>query len=127
MPTQTAIPCSLAMPSRHLPALPTVTDCEGCGVCCLHMGYPAFVHGLESQDDEQHWTSLPSELKTELQRFIAEYAAPDAGQLDGPCFWLDPETRKCKHHRHRPRVCRDFQVGSQGCLDWRAEYRIESS
>ena len=99
--------------------LPTITDCEGCCACCLHMGYPAFVHDSPGQADEAHWTSLPRALKKELLDYIAEYEAPGPGQLDGACFWLDQETRRCKHHQHRPQVCRDFRIGGQDCLGWR--------
>ena len=125
-------------------------DCFGCGVCCLHMGYPAFVKPkppltlaeiesdprlrrlaedprtkaslLKGHDGEPHWHSLPDHLREELDEFVASYAAPEDGQLDGACFWLDPETRLCKHHEYRPNVCRDFEIGCQQCLDWRSHY-----
>jgi len=104
-------------------SLPTVTDCRGCGACCLHMGYPAFIHGSRSQPDEPHWIRLPAELKSELLAFVDAYQPPAAGELDGPCCWLDSETRLCKHHEHRPNVCRNFAVASQGCLEWRDFYQ----
>ena len=85
------------------------------------MGYPAYVHDLATQPDEEYWTTLPSELKEPLQRYIAHYTAPSEGELDGPCIWLDLDSRRCKHHQHRPKVCRDFEVGSKGCLDWREQ------
>lgn len=85
----------------------------------MHMGYPSYLHDLKSQPDEPYWTTLPAPLKEELQRYIANYNPPPAGELDGPCVWLDMNTRRCKHHEHRPRVCRDFSVGSKGCLEWR--------
>ncbi|MEM1070848.1 MAG: YkgJ family cysteine cluster protein [Planctomycetota bacterium] len=96
-----------------------VVDCSGCGACCMHMGYPAFVLETAKHPAEENWRMLPKELKQELDRFIADYPAPPAGQLDGPCFWFDQETRRCKHYDHRPRVCRDFQAGSLDCLGWR--------
>ncbi len=102
--------------------LPTVSDCHGCGVCCLHMGYPAFIQGSDSQPAEPHWNALPRQLKQELMAYIADYRPPPAGELDGPCFWLDQETRLCTHHQDRPAVCRDFTVGSDGCLEWREFY-----
>ena len=104
-------------------ALPTIDDCDGCGVCCFHMGYPSFVYGLPDQQDEVHWTQLPSELKHELLEFVSRYSPPAPGELDGPCFWLDISSRRCRYHAHRPKVCRDFRVGSQGCLQWREYYR----
>ena len=89
------------------------------------MGYPAFIAGSQSQPPESHWLDLPSDLKQELLDYIADYQAPPEGELDGSCFWLDKETRLCKHHTHRPNVCRDFSVGSKGCLQWREFYREE--
>ena len=89
----------------------------------MHMGYPAYLYDLESQPDEPHWTTLPQGLKEQLLDYIASYRAPAEGELDGPCIWLDLESRRCMHHEHRPKVCRDFSVGSQGCLDWRAHHR----
>ena len=89
----------------------------------MHMGYPAYLHDLERQPDEPNWTTLPSELKEQLLDYIANYQSPEDGELDGPCIWLDLDSRRCKHHEHRPKVCRDFAVGSQGCLDWRAHHQ----
>lgn len=85
----------------------------------MHMGYPAFLLETETQPAEAHWLSLPNGLRQELDRFVASYLTPPDGQLDGPCFWFDETTRRCKHHEHRPRVCRDFVVGSTDCLSWR--------
>lgn len=107
---------------RKQSSLPTVSDCGGCGVCCMHMGYPVFLRGMDTQPDEEHWTALPAELKEELLRYIAEYPSPPHGELDGACFWFDVESRRCRYHEHRPRVCRDFAVGSKQCLDWRSHY-----
>ncbi|MEM7457722.1 MAG: YkgJ family cysteine cluster protein [Planctomycetota bacterium] len=128
----------------------TVT-CTGCGVCCFHMGYPAFIlpqapltaeeidadpelkklalhRGtkkilLEGNPGEDYWHTLPPDLKDELEKFVDNYDAPADGELDGPCFWLDMETRQCKHHEHRPRVCRDFEIGCSQCHDWRRTYQ----
>ena len=106
--------------------LPTVTDCKDCGVCCRHMGYPSFVYGLANQPDEEHWGRLPTDLKESLLAYIDQYEAPPDGQLDGPCLWLDTASGRCKHHEFRPQVCRDFRVGSRGCLEWRRAYLVSS-
>lgn len=103
--------------------LPKVNDCQGCDACCLHMGYPAFVVGDTSTPAEPHWDLLPDDLKQELVAYIENYQSPPAGELDGPCFWLDHDSRLCKHHQYRPEVCRRFQVGSKECRDWRDFYR----
>ena len=118
--------------------LTVITDCRGCGVCCLHMGYPAFNLPLEELRGEQaatktaelpvrsqdrvRWNQLPASLRAELQAHIREYRAPKPGQLDLACIWLDPTTRVCKHHEHRPQICRDFEIGSAPCLEWRRAY-----
>ena len=132
-----------------------VLNCEGCGVCCFHMGYPAFVMPvkpktveqieadpelsrqaknsrirqqlLTGRDGESHWHRLPQDLKIELLQTIDNYVAPNydgsVESLDGPCVWLDMDTRRCRHHEYRPNVCRDFETGSSGCLDWRKTHR----
>ena len=129
--------------------LPVVDNCTGCGVCCLHMGYPAFMlpreKATETQIDsqpevrkllavgwtrsellsghegEQYWHGLPMELKNEWLEYVQSYTREN--ELDGPCFWLDRETRKCRHHEFRPNVCRDLRIGSQLCRQWRIHYR----
>lgn len=135
-------------------ALPVV-ECAGCGVCCFHMGYPAYVMprapmtdgeidaleqssgkkiGVKRRQElrdghpgETYWHDLPADLKHELEAFMAQYQPPSYGEtldtFDGPCIWLDLETRLCKHHTVRPNVCRDFETGNRACLDWRQTYR----
>ncbi|MGI9472127.1 MAG: YkgJ family cysteine cluster protein [Rubripirellula sp.] len=117
------------MPPRNELSLPTVEDCEGCGACCLHMGYPSYLTGSAHQPPEPHWVSLPDSLRHELEQYAEAYQAPGEGELDGPCVWFDLDTRRCKHHEHRPQVCRDFRIGSQDCLGWRKQYRdrVESN
>ena len=128
----------------------TPQDCSGCGVCCFHMGYPAFnlpVKPLSNEEiesdehlrriaqdartrkqllagspGEKYWQTLPDDLRNELESFVQTYEPPPDGELDPPCYWLDRETRLCKHHEHRPRVCRNFEIGGPGCLDWRTFY-----
>lgn len=132
-----------------------VVDCDGCGVCCFHMGYPAFILPREPMTDaeidadpdlvrrikfdpqlrselksgnpgEPHWHSMPDTLRAEWESFVGGYQVPVYGSspesFDGPCIWLDPDTRRCKNHAHRPRVCRDFSIGSAACQQWRAYY-----
>ncbi|MAI32512.1 MAG: hypothetical protein CMM07_12680 [Rhodopirellula sp.] len=110
--------------------LPTIPDCDSCGICCLHMGYPSYVTTSASStnqtaplQDEQSWANMPDSLKQELLLYIENYQPPANGELDGPCVWYDAARRCCKHHEHRPQVCRDFSVGGKGCLEWRNHYR----
>ena len=102
-----------------------IVDCQGCGACCLHMGYPPFI-GMEGNDHEAEpaWRSMPADVKLELLKLIDTYQPPPTGQLDGPCVWFDTTTRRCKQHEHRPNVCRDFKVGGKDCRNWRQVYDI---
>ncbi len=86
------------------------------------MGYPAFVRASKDQPDEEFWVRLPEALKQDLLAYIAAYTHPEPDELDGPCYWYDEQTHRCKHHLYRPRVCRDFAVGGRDCLAWRKEY-----
>lgn len=131
-----------------------VVQCNGCGVCCFHMGYPAFVlpqdplsesavEKLEAESGrpltatrrrdlltgragETHWHQLPEALKKDWLQHVSDYTKPQYGDslesFDGPCYWLDVETRMCKHHPYRPQVCRDFETGNPDCLQWRDVY-----
>ena len=134
--------------SRNKTELNVIEDCNGCGVCCLHMGYPAYMlprepvaadqiavdpelqqllkagwteaELLKGHPGEKYWHQLPGKLKEEWQAFVDSYRRE--GELDGPCFWFDQETRLCKHHQVRPQVCRDFEAGSVECRQWRKVY-----
>lgn len=88
----------------------------------MHMGYPSYIHATDDHPAEEHWDTLPDDLKQDLLAYIDSYQPPREGELDGPCCWLDQETRLCKNHQFRPRVCRVFEVGSKDCLDWRKVY-----
>jgi len=132
-----------------------VVNCEGCGVCCFHMGYPAYVlprepmteaeiesnHELsqraakdkrfkqdllDGHPGESHWHRMPDDLRAQWQAHVDGYQQPNydgtVESLDGPCIWLDMETRHCIHHEYRPNICRDFKADSPGCHDWRKHY-----
>ncbi len=122
----------------------SVLDCRGCGVCCFHMGYPAFnlsndhleklAAGIQLSSEEasqlgpaakadlERWVRMPENLRKGLLEEIRSYQPVD-GELDPVCSWLDPTTRLCKHHEHRPQVCRDFDIGCQQCVAWRRVYQ----
>ena len=84
------------------------------------MGYPSYI-----TDSEPAWLNMPESLKQELMLYIQSYDPPAEGELDGPCIWYDSARRCCKHHKHRPQVCRDFTVGGKGCIEWRSHYRMQ--
>jgi hypothetical protein len=102
------------------------------------MGFPAFnltLDQLAGADDFREselsgsaivdlarWRRLPAPLRDRLFAQMRDYQPPTERGLDGPCDWLDMQTRQCRHHEHRPQVCRDFRVGGSGCLQWRNEF-----
>jgi Fe-S-cluster containining protein len=77
---------------------------------------------LAGMPGERNWYNLTDDLRIEWEEFVRTYQSPRQGELDPPCFWLNEETRLCKHHEYRPDVCRNFDIGSSGCLDWRKFY-----
>jgi Fe-S-cluster containining protein len=106
------------------------------------MGYPAFNLSLNqlvqagsgeaiqrdglgpaAAADLDRWIAMPETLRNALLETMKVYRAPKSGELDKACVWLDPKTRLCQNHLHRPQVCRDFEIGCQECLDWREHYR----
>ena len=86
---------------------------------------------LAGHPGESWWHELPEELKQPLLEHMAAYVKPDYDgtleSFDGPCIWLDRGTRLCKHHLHRPNVCRDFDTGCGECIEWRKVYADEIS
>ena len=53
--------------------LPIITDCKGCGACCLHFNVPPFdctdpLGGIawEDREDDFDFATLPDELKADL-------------------------------------------------------------
>ena len=76
---------------------------------------------LNGHDGEKYWHDLSQTLKSQWRAFVDDYRRDN--ELDGPCFWFDQKTRKCKHHDFRPKVCRDFEIGSKLCHQWRIHYR----
>jgi Fe-S-cluster containining protein len=122
---------------------PSVT-CDGCGACCMHMGTPpgyvAFfvchfdgtigpAPWIKGTDEEANFAGLPDGAKRELADYYAAVRAghtPDRTKdADTPCLWFDEQTRRCRHHEHRPEVCRGFVVGSEACLVHREQRGID--
>ncbi len=92
-------------------------DC--CGACCSYMGAPPF-------DDD----NLPDDLPEDLRQQMLDYWLFNIkGNLSReaqrtPCFWLG-EDGKCIHYEYRPKICRDFEVGSKRCLMFRKEFSVD--
>lgn len=115
-----------------------ITDCSGCGACCMYQGRPPL-----SMEEEGR---LPAEVQAELAIYDAEVvsgARPPSGKkaralksgrvgltvfaeldLVEPCLWLDAETKQCRNYEHRPAACRVFEVGGKECRSTRREFRI---
>ena len=93
-------------------------DCTKCGACCLHMKYPSY-----SPDEKD---ALPEDI-----RYIVDWydkADPRWKITDGnyPCYFFNMGTRKCiVHGKYKPKVCADFEVGSEHCEHYRANVRPE--
>lgn len=101
-------------------ALPIVESCEGCGLCCRTMGVP-FHFGPSRPGVDPFWANVPTDLRADLQHFIDEGAA----ELGTPCYWYDAANKICRHHAYRPKICRDFELGSQRCINLRRDKGFE--
>lgn len=95
-----------------------ILDCEDCGACCSAVGHPHFYRNSHNE----LWNKLPAELQQEVNEYIDGLTDIDLGQ---PCFWLDPQTKKCRHYEYRPEVCRDFELGSHHCHRLRKAHGLD--
>lgn len=98
-----------------------VISCDGCGVCCMHVGCPPFMPWEEEK--------LPPNLKEEFQQILVTRQVQIKATGDDwvPCAWFDWSTRKCKHYEHRPEVCREFEVGSSECINFRKTGDVDAN
>jgi uncharacterized protein len=90
----------------------TLISCTACGACCNRIGHPPF---SLSGDEFAELEALRPDLAAGVQQ------AADAGRLERklPCLWLDPTSKRCRHYDLRPKICRDFAIGSPKCLELR--------
>lgn len=72
------------------------------------MGRPRFI-------DHEDVAAIPREALDLISDAMDD---PDY-DLDGPCCWLDPITKRCLHYEHRPTICREFEMGGVDCRGWR--------
>lgn len=120
-----------------------VLDCQGCGVCCFHMGYPAFIvpqspmteeeieadeilsrrvknnprlksELLAGRPGESHWHRLPATLKDEWQEYVAGYQLPE---YDGSVKGLDGP---CIWLDLENRQCKNHEFRPNICRDFKA-------
>ena len=80
------------------------------------MGVP-FYYGPSRPEVDPFWNAVPAEVRADLQTFIDEGGA----ELGTPCYWFDAASKSCKHHPYRPKICRDFELGSSRCINLRRE------
>lgn len=102
-----------------LPILNNVVSCDGCGVCCMHMGTPPFADDEVSLLPQGVFDSLQAIRETSRVQYLVH------GTNYTPCGWFNMETRQCRHHEHRPRVCRDFAIGAEYCINLRRDAGLE--
>ena len=129
------------MSTNKKTSLPLIADCTGCGVCCFHMGYPAFILPREPMTDqeidannlllekikkdpklradlkaghagESYWHELPSDLKKEWLEFVEGYTLPDYG--DTPETFDGP----CFWFDMETRMCKNHLHRPNVCRDF---------
>lgn len=125
--------------STPLPVL-SCTD-PPCGACCMHIGVPPgygffcppedtpMLDGVTDLPDYAIWLAMPERLRATLRKYYRAVAAgeiPDRMEEGMPCCWFDHWTRRCRHHEHRPSICRKFAPGEEACLRLRREQGITS-
>lgn len=115
--------------------------CDDCGACCRHVGTPpgfALYFPVAGQlTPEWGWqnedgliiAAMPEDVYRELRDY---YAAVDRGEVADrtqddatPCLWFDEGTKRCRHHAHRPSICREFPVGDEDCLKFRQQWGVD--
>jgi Fe-S-cluster containining protein len=91
-------------------------------------GFGPILEHFPDSEDYQDWMALPEELRSELLTYFADVRSgkiKDRSVLEMPCLWYDAETRRCKHYQYRPSVCREFEVGGEGCHGHRLAAGLE--
>ena len=76
----------------------------------------------EMKEDIARIEAMPAEAREAIVRFWTAMELGEADQ-DGPCCWLDPETKECRWYEYRPSICREFPMGGEGCRSWRKRAR----
>lgn len=71
---------------------------------------------LVNEPDDPEVRDLPDDVKMELYRYKPRSDSE-------ACIWLTSDG--CRHYAHRPSICRNFVVGSEACLRWRAHFQTK--
>lgn len=98
-----------------------VPDCVTCGVCCGAM-LCVGVRPNEQVAEENYWDITIKGGAGEI--VVDRYLRRDAETL--ACAMLEiGEQKTCKIYESRPRMCRDFDAGSDKCHALRRAYGLE--
>lgn len=122
----------------NLPIVQPIT-CDGCGECCRHIGTPPgyalffppagqrIMAWTIGTPDHERFKRMPATIKRKLREYYQRMwrkETPDRTGFDMPCLWFDEATKRCRHYEWRPDICREFEVGGEGCLEWRSSAGI---
>jgi Fe-S-cluster containining protein len=108
-------------------------NCDNCGVCCFEQGSPPgyllLLDGRDhpdwpDQEDIERVKHLPPQARAHILRYKHKLRHGKVSG-DGPCCWLNQQTNRCRFYDHRPQICRNLDVGSEGCRSWRDEYNVD--
>ena len=106
-------------------SLPIVKSCEGCGACCMTMGHPRYFWNQEQGTNvDELWIELPKSLVAEIETHLESLRGDEQADFGTPCIWFDDVERNCRHHRYKPQVCRDLEIGGEACLRSRRQFGI---
>lgn len=113
--------------------LPIIQSCDNCGACCRNQPCPPGFHHIHTGCTDLAWAedveiiaAAPAEVRESLRQWFAERERLDDWKvIDGqPCCWLTEDGR-CRHYEHRPTLCREMEVGSEGCRVSREMHGID--
>lgn len=106
-------------------------NCYNCGACCMEQcSPPGYLLLLQQPDKAYQWPDRDDldrvgNLPAQALRAISDYLLREDFGTDMPCCWLDPATKRCRWYEYRPSICRDLDVGSEGCRSWRHEFNVD--
>lgn len=114
----------------EIESLPVITSCEGCnGSCCREMNFIPFEYSYPEKDDcskallnDPELEKIPNDLQAEVRESFRRWQEDPQTRSD--CPWLN-EQGLCRHYDYRPKLCRQYEVGGDGCLDTRQHYGFD--
>lgn len=107
-------------------------DCQRCGACCVHGGEITVMNGIDR--------AVPRHLTRSVRRMMGYFSddhfdmrrmarvqLTDVDDQHSRCVAFSGEIGQpcgCKIYQCRPKVCQEFQPGSEDCLQARREARL---